>query len=93
MEKKEIYLSDLEDKDIVIKTIFITDTIRARLISNKRGFYVDLRKYYGRYPTKKGVRLLMKELIDIIDSFKEDTELIYKNTYKLYLNNLKINNI
>ena len=51
-EKKETNIDDEE-----IKKIKIDYYIYLKLIKNKYGKYIDIRRYYNDNPTKKGLRI------------------------------------
>ena len=53
LKKKREY--DLNDR--LIMTIKTENNLRASIIENDKGKFVDIRKYYNDYPTKKGVRM------------------------------------
>ena len=41
------------------------------MIANNKGVFVDFRKYYKGYPTKKGIRILaskFKEIAQLLDA-------------------------
>ena len=57
--KKREY--DLNDKNI-----------KVALIENEKGQYVDIRKYYNDFPTKKGIRIEAHIFKDVIESLKEE---------------------
>lgn len=63
---------DLED--VELKKINLDKNLCVRLISNINGTFVDIRKYYKGYPTKRGVRIsnyMFQKLIELLkDSLK-----------------------
>ena len=77
-KKKESNTTNYNLTDQEIKIVNINDDIKARLISNDNGYFVDLRKYYKGYPTKKGIRIAAKKFIDAAELLKEDVEYIFK---------------
>ena len=59
---------DLNDEEL--KVITLDNDIVIKLISNNRGVFVDVRKYYKGYPTKKGIRVIasrFREVARILD--------------------------
>ncbi|MBP3916225.1 hypothetical protein [Clostridium sp.] len=66
--KKKTYDID----DTVIRDISLTGDIHVRLISNVNGYFVDIRKYYKQYPTKKGIRILASKFNIAADYLKND---------------------
>ena len=71
-QKKSEY--DLNDKDII--SICLDKNIKVTLLENEKGTYVDIRKYFNEFPTKKGIRIDAKVFKDVIDSLKEELEKI-----------------
>lgn len=59
-DKKRKY--DLNDKTIHERIFF--DCLHGKIIKNEKGHYIDIRKYFNRHPSTKGVRLR-------IDDFEE----------------------
>jgi hypothetical protein len=53
--KKTNKVYDLNDTEL--KLIKIDGDIVFKLMTNNKGIFVDIRKYYKGYPTKKGVRV------------------------------------
>ena len=68
MNKKTEY--DLHDKKLV--SIQLEKNIQVCLLENEKGQYVDLRKYYNDFPTKKGIRIEAHAFKDVIESLKEE---------------------
>lgn len=60
--------------DTVIKEITLAGDIHVRLISNINGYFVDIRKYYKKYPTKKGIRILASKYVMITDLLRPAVE-------------------
>lgn len=67
-QKKKEY--DLNDK--IISTIQLDKNIKILLLENEKGSYVDIRKYYNDFPTKKGIRIETHTFKDVIESLKDD---------------------
>ena len=68
LEKKTARSYDLVDDEL--KKITLDNDLVAKLISNNKGLFVDFRKYYKGYPTKKGIRILatkFREVAKIMD--------------------------
>lgn len=61
---------DLVDDEI--KTIILDNDITVKLISNNKGVFVDFRKYYKGYPTKKGIRILASKFARVAEIFASD---------------------
>ena len=64
-EKKEKRKYDLNDTTVDEKIFF--DCLHGKVIKNEKGYYVDIRKYFNRHPSTKGVRLR-------VDDFKQVAE-------------------
>lgn len=58
--------------DIELKKINLDKNICIRLLSNVHGTFVDVRKYYKGYPTKKGIRFSLFMFKKIIEIMKDD---------------------
>ena len=58
--------------DIEIKKITLDKSIVIRVISNVNGTFVDIRKYYKGYPTKKGIRITLDVFKKILEILKDD---------------------
>lgn len=77
-KKKTINLDDSKKKktydieDTIIREITLSGDIRVKLISNINGYFVDVRKYYKNYPTKKGIRMLASKFNIAADYLKND---------------------
>ena len=67
-QKKKDY--DLNDKIII--SIQLDKNIKVSLIENEKGQYVDIRKYYNEFPTKKGIRIEAHVFKDVIESLKDE---------------------
>lgn len=76
--KPEVYLGtkrrsyDLEDEEI--KKVTLDNDIVVKLIANNKGIFVDVRKYYKGYPTKKGIRIIASKFKELSDILKDDIE-------------------
>ena len=72
LSKKREY--DLTDK--IICSIQLDKNIKVSMIENEKGQYVDIRKYFNDFPTKKGIRIEVHTFKDVIESLKEELEKI-----------------
>jgi hypothetical protein len=61
---------DLNDEEI--KTITLDNDVVIKLIVNNKGVFVDFRKYYKGYPTKKGIRVIASKFRDVGKILDED---------------------
>ena len=61
---------DLNDKRLV--SIQLEKNIKVCLLENEKGQYIDIRKYYNDFPTKKGIRIEVHTFKDVIESLKEE---------------------
>ena len=68
--KKREY--DLNDRNIC--SIQLDKNIKVSLIENEKGQYVDIRKYYNDFPTKKGIRIEARIFKDVIEALKEELD-------------------
>ena len=57
-----------------LKVINVGDDITIKLIANNYGVFVDVRKYYKGYPTKKGIRILATRFNDVAFLLHDDIE-------------------
>ena len=46
--------------------------VQFNQIENEKGQYVDIRKYYNEFPTKKGIRIEAHVFKDVIESLKDE---------------------
>lgn len=65
--------------DTVIRDITLTGDIHVRLISNINGYWVDLRKYFKGYPSKKGIRMLASKFAIACEYIKQDLKEVTKS--------------
>lgn len=72
LDKKPKKTYDIEDT--TIRDISISGDIHFRLISNINGYYIDIRKYYKEYPTKKGIRMLAAKFVTACNIIKTDLD-------------------
>lgn len=86
-KKKTVNLDDTKKKkkkeydidDTILRDITLAGDIHVRLISNINGYFIDIRKYYKTYPTKKGIRMLASKFSIAAEYLKKDlAELINK---------------
>jgi len=66
-EKKEY---DLDDS--IIRDITLAGDIHVRLVANTNGYFVDIRKYFKGYPTKKGIRMLATKFATAAEMLRQD---------------------
>ena len=64
-KKKEYELNDTN-----ICSIQVPGNIKIALIENEKGKFVDLRRYYNGFPTKRGVRLEAIVFKNIVEELK-----------------------
>lgn len=69
-KKKKEYDID----DTVIRDITLSGDIHIKLISNINGYFVDIRKHFNGYPTKKGTRILATKFVIAANYLKKDLE-------------------
>ena len=61
---------DLVDDEV--KVITLDDDMVVKLIANNKGIFVDFRKWYKGYPTKKGIRILATKFKQAADLMAPD---------------------
>lgn len=61
---------DLDDS--IIRDIVLAGNIHFQLISNVNGYFVDIRKFFNGYPTKKGIRILASKFATASGLLKAD---------------------
>lgn len=66
-QKKEYTLDDK-----ILTSIQLEKNVKVCLIENEKGCFVDIRKYYNEFPTKKGIRIEVHTFKDVIKSLEED---------------------
>lgn len=54
--KKKVLKNTYTLEDNIIKEIKIDKNLVLRVIENANGTFIDIRKFYKDYPTKKGIR-------------------------------------
>ena len=69
-EKQEKKKYDIDDT--IIRDITLANGIHVRLISNMNGYFVDIRRYYKGYPTKRGIRILASKFALAAEYLKSD---------------------
>lgn len=60
--------------DTIIRDITLAGDIHVRLLSNTNGYFVDIRKYFNGFPTKKGIRMLATKFNIAANYLKKDLE-------------------
>lgn len=58
--------------DTIIRDIALAGNIHFQLISNVNGYFIDIRKFFNGYPTKKGIRILASKFATAADLLKAD---------------------
>ena len=58
--------------DTIIREITLTGDLHVKLISNVNGYFVDIRKHYKGFPTKKGIRILATKFLKAAEYLKAD---------------------
>ena len=62
--------------DTIIRDITLAGDIHVRLLSNTNGYFVDIRKYFNGFPTKKGIRMLATKFSIAANYLKKDLETV-----------------
>jgi len=57
---------------VTIKEIPVSGSIRAQLVGNSLGNFIDLRYYSGNTPTKRGIRIHVKSFWEAMKKLKDD---------------------
>ena len=87
LEKKVKRTYDLVDDEL--KVITLDNDLVVKLIANNKGVFVDFRKYYKGYPTKKGIRILATKFQEVARVMNDDINRLVPNTSSLEdLNNI-----
>lgn len=87
LEKKTKRTYDLVDDEI--KVITLDNDLVVKLIANNKGVFIDFRKYYKGYPTKKGIRILATKFEEVARIMDEDIKrLVPKSSDLEDLNNI-----
>ena len=58
--------------DTEIRVVTLDNDLVVKLIGNNKGYFVDFRKYYKGYPTKKGIRMLATKFLEVSKVLKDD---------------------
>ena len=77
IEKKNKNTYDLVDDEL--KVITLDNDLVVKLIANNKGVFVDFRKYYKGYPTKKGIRILATKFQEVAKVMNEDIKKMVPN--------------
>ena len=72
LEKKAKKTYDLVDDEL--KVITLDNDLVVKLIANNKGVFVDFRKYYKGYPTKKGIRILATKFQEVARVMNDDID-------------------
>lgn len=87
LEKKIKRTYDLVDDEL--KVVTLDNDLVAKLIANNKGVFVDFRKYYKGYPTKKGIRILATKFQEVSRVMNDDINRLIPKTANLEdLNNI-----
>lgn len=87
LEKKTARTYDLVDDEI--KVVTLDNDLVVKLIANNKGVFIDFRKYYKGYPTKKGIRILATKFQEVADIMASDIKKLVPNSTDLTdLNNI-----
>ena len=81
LEKKAKKTYDLVDDEL--KVITLDNDLVVKLIANNKGVFVDFRKYYKGYPTKKGIRILATKFQEVARVMNEDINRLVPNANNL----------
>ena len=68
--KKTKKTYDLDDNEL--RVITLDNDLVVKLIGNNKGYFVDVRKYYKGYPTKKGIIILATKFLEVSKVLKND---------------------
>ena len=68
--KKEKKVYDIDDT--IMRDITLAGDIHVQLISNVNGYFIDIRKYFKQYPSKKGIRMLATKFVIAAEMLKDD---------------------
>ena len=81
LEKKTKRTYDLVDDEI--KVVTLDNDLVVKLIANNKGVFVDFRKYYKGYPTKKGIRILATKFQEVANIMEQDIKKLVPNSADL----------
>lgn len=81
LEKKVKRTYDLIDDEL--KVITLDNDLVVKLIANNKGVFVDFRKYYKGYPTKKGIRILATKFQEVARVMNDDINRLVPNASSL----------
>lgn len=74
--KKKKIKKEYDIDDTIIRDITLSGDVHVRLLSNTNGYFVDIRKYFNGFPTKKGIRILATKFNIAAGYLKKDLESI-----------------
>lgn len=78
---------DLVDDEL--KTVTLDNNLVVKLLANNKGVFVDFRKYYKGYPTKKGIRIIATKFLEVAKVLSNDINKLVPETNDLTaLNNI-----
>lgn len=81
LDKKVKTTYDLIDDEL--KVITLDNDLVVKLIANNKGVFVDFRKYYKGYPTKKGIRIIATKFKEVARVMIDDIDKLLPNTSNL----------
>ena len=81
LEKKTKRAYDLVDDELKIVTL--DNDLVVKLIANNKGVFIDFRKYYKGYPTKKGIRILASKFQEVANIMEPDVRKLVPNSEDL----------
>ena len=81
LEKKTKRTYDLVDDEI--KVVTLDNDLVVKLIANNKGVFIDFRKYYKGYPTKKGIRILATKFQEVANIMEQDIKKLVPNSADL----------
>ena len=81
LDKKVKTTYDLIDDEL--KVITLDNDLVVKLIANNKGVFVDFRKYYKGYPTKKGIRIIATKFKEVARVMIDDIDKLVPNASNL----------
>lgn len=59
---------------VIIREIPVSGPIRAQIVGNSLGNFIDLRYFSGNTPTKRGIRIHLKSFAAAMEKLKDDIQ-------------------
>lgn len=59
-----------------VREVPVSGSIRAQLLKNSLGCFIDLRFFSGNTPTKRGIRIHVKSFCEAMEKIKDDLEIL-----------------